>query len=354
MPLLDWRKPGAKAKRAIADTLLEVLALEGRYLPYDRSSKATVPGEAIHFFGDVPRCAGTENFQRRLRYKISRPRVEAIEDIIYTPSGQAWSRGTLVQRFSARAPSVVEALSRIRRGGAEYLDDGCLIESEWPYTYGDWVGDHLRALTEVEELSCPIVLPGFLARKTYVKRDLGRLGLLLVSADKPIRIGRAHILRKTIPSYYWGPEQADAYRRRFGFAPVAPRPGSLLYLSREGVTSEAIDRKYPSAKIAQIVRGLGGTVFDTREASPDAFAQLAGEAETVIADQGSAVFGVLQWQTRNLIEISTEDWWHNASLFFASASRVRNYAIMVCNRYSESQIEARLLELLNNMGIRKP
>jgi capsular polysaccharide biosynthesis protein len=195
-----------------------------------------------------------------------------------------------------------------------------------------------------------LLLPASLGRKSYVQRDLDRLGIPFVVADQPTYVARAHVLAKQIPSYYWGPAQVAAYRRTFGLTPSSPQPGSLLYLSREGVQSEAIGREYPSAQVAEIVRRLGGTVFDTRQASPQAFAELAPLAETVVADQGSALFGVLQWQTTRVLEITTDRWWHNANLFFARASGVEGYAVLVCERYDAVGLQKRMIQLLDEIG----
>lgn len=297
-----------------------------------------------------PLAPGTERVQRRVRYAIPRPATEMARDVIYCPSGHAWHEGALIERFSIRAPSLVEALKRPRSGQAEPIAEAWLIESETPYTYGDWVGDGIRALVKADPRIGPVLLPKFLAEKSYVRRDLERLGLTWISADRPFRIAQAHVLRKQVPSYYWGPDEVAAYRSRFAIKPVPPRPGSLVYLSRENIVSEAIPRSYPSRQVAQIVERLGGTVFDTRQASPEAFRDLATEVDTVIADQGSAIFGVLQWQTRRILEITTEHWWHNSNLFLSKGAGVEAYAVLVSDRYDALGFERQLLRLLDEIG----
>lgn len=350
MAVTDWRKPHVRARRRITQLVRATCQTIGRYRSYSAAEKATKPNDRVDFLGDVPRGAGGHPFQHRASYVLSRPAVEMVQDVTYTPRGHAWAMGCLEQRLSVRLPSVPEILSGVPLKDAGTLEQAWLVESETPYTYGDWVGDHMRALVEADPNIGPVVLSAELAGKAYVQRDLARLGLTLIAADQPLHLKTAHVLRKQIPSYYWGRPQVDAYRRRLDIDPVAPRKGSLLYLSREGMASEAVDRVYPSARVADIVRELGGKVFDTRQASPETFLDLASSAETVIADQGSAIFGVLQWQTRNLIEITTEDWWHNANLFFAKASGVESYAVLVCDRYRDDQIRPRLMELLDQTG----
>lgn len=350
MSVQDWRKPHVRAKNKVVGLARKGFQIVGRYQGYGTSAQATEQSDRVNFIGDIPRAAGTEPYQRRLNYVTPRPAVEAVKNLTYTPAGHSWMNGTLVERWSVRAPSVKEILQGEPKERAEPLKNAWLIEGQSPFTYGDWVGDHIRALVEADSSIGPVVLPAFLAEKAYVKRDLARLGLELVAADRPLHIENAHILRKQVPSYYWGQKQVDAYRERLKVKLVTPNKGSLLYLSRTDVVSEAVDRTYPSAIIAGVVRDLGGEVFDTRSASPEAFQEIAMKTETIIADQGSAIFGVLQWQTKNLIEVTTEEWWHSANLFFAVASGVENYAILVCDRYRDDEIPTRLTKMLEETG----
>jgi hypothetical protein len=77
-------------------------------------------------------------------------------------------------------------------------------------------------------------------------------------------------------------------------------------------------------------------VFDTRQASPEAFDELAPHTETLVADQGSAVFGVLQWQSKALVELFVNGWWHSANAFFAEASGVQHHEVIAVDRLGEA------------------
>ncbi|WP_198133224.1 glycosyltransferase 61 family protein [Roseobacter sp. AzwK-3b] len=354
MPAQDWRRPGIRLKNRLTRPIRKAMEITGRSKDYAACETVKTTGATVSFIGDVPSVAGLQNSQNALSYAQPRPMVETLDKILYTPSGNAWHNGCLLRKASSRRPSIREILDRPKVNQAHIVEQAYIIESETPYTYGDWVGDHIRALVEAPLDIRHVVLPLDLAQKSYVQRDVGRLGFTLVPADKPLMILKAHVLRKQLPSYYWGKAQVNAYRDRFQVRLIEPQPGSLIYLSREGIKSEAVDRVYPSAQIAGIVRRLGGEVFDTRYASPEAFARIALRAETVIADQGSAIFGVLQWQTKNLIEITTENWWHNANLFFAHASGIENYAVLVSDRYQGAALENRLMELLSDVGFYFP
>jgi len=73
--------------------------------------------------------------------------------------------------------------------------------------------------------------------------------------------------------------------------------------------------------------------------------------ETVIADQGSALFGVMHWQTKNVIELTRRDWWHNANLFIAKASGVERYAVIEIDGLDEAALRARIEGRLREFGV---
>jgi len=153
-----------------------------------------------------------------------------------------------------------------------------------------------------------------------------------------------------VPSYYWGPEHVAAYRRAFSVAPPRASEGSITYLGRFNTISEAAQREYPSEEVARITASLGGDVFDTRGASPAKFDELAPQMETVIADQGSALFGVMHSQTKNVIELAQKDWWHNANLFIANGAGVKNYAVISVNGLDEAALRDRIEGHLREFG----
>jgi hypothetical protein len=216
------------------------------------------------------------------------------------------------------------------------IESAAILEMETPATYGDWTGGAIATLVALSDPPAPILLPGALSRKSYVARDLSRLGFDWLGAEDPVRIRKTFVLRKTLPSYDWTQDTVADYRRAFGVTPKPAVPGSLVYLARFGTTSESFQRDYPSEAVAEIVRGEGGVVFDTRQASPEAFDELAPHTETLVADQGSAVFGVLQWQSKALVELFVNGWWHSANAFFAEASGVQHHEVIAVDRLGEA------------------
>ena len=335
----DWRSLQSRLRRGVASLLKAHTGLSRRYEPNKPADLETVSVLREHFSGDVPVVAGSYSYQDLRRYARPRPAIEMVRDCTYTANGMCWHNGKIVEKFSARRPSTKDLLQGEQAHLAkEFVSTGWMIESETPFTYGDWVGDHIRAICECNEKIELLLLPHYLAEKAYVKRDLDRLEIPFLPVRERVVVKEARILRKTVPSYYWHTEQVEAYRKAFSVSLTTPRPGSILYLSRGNLTGETVHRAYPSEEISKVIRDLGGTVFDTQQASPERFSELATEAETVVADQGSAIFGVLQWKTRNLIEITTDRWWHNSNLFFSRASGVQNYFVHVCDRPDRNRI----------------
>ncbi len=341
----DWTHPAVRAKNALAAPVRQALALAGRWTPATRAERETRQTYEISLAGDKPA-------QRRLVYAAPRPAVEQAETLLYTPQGMGAIGGKIIERFSVRAPSVAEIL-KTPQCAARTILQGTVIEAETPYTYGDWVGDFIRALVTTKNNIEPVVMPAFLAAKPYVTRDLAALGLAIEVADAPLMIEKAQILRKCAPSYYWEPGDVAAYRKAFALAPPPPREGAITYLARFETLSESVQRDYPSETVAGIVKSLGGAVFDTRKASPDSFNEMAPDMETVIADQGSALFGVMHWRTKNVIELTRRDWWHNANLFIAHASGVENYAVIAVDGLDAQALRERIDGHLRAFGVLK-
>lgn len=334
----DWRSREARGRGKAAEAARGLAAAIGRYTPTPRSEKSIRQTFAAKVAGDKPD-------QHFVEYAVARENSRA-RNLTYSESGIAIVNNRIIEKYSIRKPSVEDLLRPIDLRKARRLARATIVECETPYTYGDWVGEFLSALVCAPELNGPVIVPAFLGMKPYVIRDLNRLGVEFLIADKPLLIEDVAILRKRVPSYYWGREEVEAYRRAFRITPVAPKRNSLLYLARYDYPSEVVNRRYPSEAAAEIVRSLGGAVFDTRDASPDAFEELSAEAETVIGDQGSALFGVLHWRTRNVIELTTRDWWHNSSLFFAVASGVENYGVIEIDDIDGAMLRQRIESML--------
>lgn len=340
---LDWRHPLVRARIMIATPIQMALAAAGRWEPLSAAEKETRQTDEVAVTGD-------RSAQRRLVYKTPRPEFIDAENIDYTPNGHALKDGRIIARYSIRPPSTVEILKAASLKATKTVPAGTIIESQTPYTYGDWVGDFVHVLIRTDNLVEPLVLPEVLGKKAYVIRDVEALGIDYIIADETVRIEKARILRKRLPGYYWGPEDVAAYRARFHVTPPPARKGSIIYLGRFDTVSEAAQRKYPSVTVARIVESLGGKVFDTKNASPKKFDELAPEMETVIADQGSALFGVMHSQTKNIIELAEDDWWHSGSLFIANGAGVSTHAVIHLRGKDEAALRARIEGHLREFG----
>ncbi len=293
--------------------------------------------------------AGPENFVCSEDYRRPRPLKEAVKGITYTPEGFAWHRGTLEERFSVReVRRLAPLLSRPRPGLR--LPTGTIIQCESPNTYGDWVSEQIKCIAMAGEFPQPLVLPRFLGARPYVGGELTRLGIAFVVADKAVHIEDACVLRKQTPRTFWYQDEVAAYRSLFGLEPEAPAPGSLLYLSRQGVRSEQVRaaRDYRSEVIAEAVRELGGTVAETAAMSFDDYAALSGVAETVIADHGAAMFNLMQWHSRNVVEIVTDTWWSPCFVFLSRACGAR-HTVLRSGIGSDADLKARIGEVVSHL-----
>ena len=332
---LDWRHPLVRARVKLATPVQQALAALRRWEPLTPEETATRQTETIAVSGDRPA-------QQRVVYQTPRDEYLDIRDVLYTAQGLAAANNRYVARYSLRPPSTIEILKTPSSEGVQSIPAGTIVEIETPYTYGDWVGDYVLSLITTDKIIEPLILPGVLANKSYVIRDVNALGINYVVANETLRIEKARIIRKRTPSYYWGPDDVAAYRKAFNVTPPPAREGSLIYLGRFDTVSEAAQRQYPSEKVACIVEALGGKVFNTSDASPEKFNDLAPEMETVIADQGSAVFGVMHSQTKTVIELAEDDWWHNANLFIANGAGVQNYAVIHIYDKNEAALRERI------------
>ncbi|WP_411816479.1 hypothetical protein [Hyphococcus sp. DH-69] len=341
---LDWRHPLVRLRIWVATPIQKLFAAIGLWKPARKDELECEQKDAVEAVGD-------RGSQLRLAYKTPRDEFTGATAIDYTPTGLAIKNGVCFARYSIRPPSTAEILKSRKIQPARTIPAGTIIEAETPYTYGDWVGDFVLALITAENIVEPLVLPKVLADKPYVLRDINALGISYVIAEKTLRIENARILQKRIPSYYWGKPEVAAFRNKFNITPPSPKPGSMIYLGRFDTKSEAAQRVYPSETVARIVENLGGKVFDTREASPEKFDALAPEMETVIADQGSALFGVMHAQTKNVIELTQDDWWHSANLFIANGAGVENYAVIHLYEKSDDDLRNRIEGHLRDFGV---
>lgn len=312
--------------------------------------------KSVFFYGDLPRvhrapAIGTVPADSALNKKtgkgpcrfvcsrdfsVPRPYSEQYKNVLYRRDGFAWVNAKLDERLSARrVRSLRPLLDPPHRAGAQSIKSATLIQSEWPDTYGDWVSEHIRCIALAGGIvQPPLVLPEFLAKRGYVRHELDRLGIETLLADSNLHIEEATILRKPTPLNFWKRHEVAAYRKLFDVSPTAPEPGSIIYLSRAGVTSEQIraERTYRSDEIAEVVRRLGGTVVETASMRIEDFATLADKAETVIGDHGAAMFNMMQWRPKRIIEIVTDNWWSSCFVHLGLACDAKEHIVLRCNQ----------------------
>jgi capsular polysaccharide biosynthesis protein len=303
--------------------------------------------------GDTVLPRRARNFVCSQDYANPRPLRSSHQNILYTPEGYAWTGGQVDLSLSARPVWSTKGLLKDRlRRGRKILDQGTIIESKWPVTYGDWLISHIKTIALCPDFPRPLVLPNEISARSYVRRELDQLGIEVVAADCPVLIREATVIHRPSPSVLWRPEDTVAYRKLYGITPPAPRKGSILYLSRIDVNSDqkAAVRDYRSATVGKIVESLGARVIETGSMGRDDYAKLANEAETVIADHGSAAFNLLQWKTRNLIEIVTSNWWCRSIIFLGAASGVENHAVVLCDIRTESELADEIEKHLRAFG----
>ncbi len=330
--------------------LRKAAAKIGIYRPYAVEESAIVrTNRSVSYDGDVPAAAANARTQFALKFAKERLSAEKYEDVVYGPNGMAWQGRCLIRAASAREPSFKD-LSRVlrRRRLKNFVEWGWVFESTTPYTYGDWFAGQLRSLVRLNGTypPGPLILPHFLAEKSYIVRDLSALNVEFIVADKDVFIENCTVVREMFPRYELGIEDVHAYRKAFGIQPIEPKPGSILYLARFDHKFEVKHRIYPSKRVAKIIDERGGHVFDTLHATPQRLSDLAPYAETVVADQGSAIFGVVHWKPKRLLELTTDNWWNSANVFIGRATGIETYRVKVIDEISDNDLTRELLEFL--------
>lgn len=298
----------------------------GRFEPMSHGETALVRRDPVSFQGDIPIRAGEENTQYRIEFETPRPLFEDVENLIVTPDGAGWSDGVLYERYSAAPPS---PRMMVRRPSPErVVETGITVQSTHADTFGDWMSEYLAPLAGLDRIDAPVFLPAFMARKSYAKRDMARTGVAYETIDAPVLIRRAKVVRQPKYMRYWSAGHVIALRRFLKASPPLPRPGSLIYLSREKEESEIAIRSHPHNEIANVIEAHGGKIIRTANAALETFVDAGAEAETVVMDHGSAGYNMLYWRPRRVIELVSDDWWINAFLFFSHAIGVRDYTII--------------------------
>ncbi len=335
----------------LGNYLLNTMEATGSFRPITAAEMRIAPREHAPFVGDIPRQAGTEHYQPLEVYRIPRRGQEEVRDLLYTPRGMAWAGGTLHERYSIRKPVLEDLISPPFPRAKASIPRGTVVQTQFPNTYGDWVGEYLMTLATSLPIRPPLLMPRHLMERPYVRRDLARLGLETMVVERPVLVHEALVLRKTHHFWFFTADQVAAYRRAFRIDPPRPRPGPGPARSctspAKGEKSEyKNERAYPSETTAEIMAELGAKTVLARETSQEQYAALAGEAETVVADHGSAICNLLFWDTRNVIELFSEGWWNSYFLFLAKGAGVENYAMIRVDDLDRSELRRRLVEHL--------
>jgi hypothetical protein len=326
--------------------VLKAAEVLGRYKPLTPEETRLVQKEAVPFVGDIPLNAGGQLNQYRVEFETPRRLTAKVENLLYTPKGMTWLNGVLVQKYCVQEPSTKDVLGRPSFRSISSIPFGTIIQAETPYTYGDWVSEHLVTLSLALPIVEPLLMPQHLMNKSYIQRDLRALNIEAISVNTSVLVKSATVLSKPRPGHYWRDEEVPAYRAAFNIHPCSPKVGSLLYLSREGEKSESQDRQYPNLEVANIVRSLGGKVVVTQKTTYEEYCALAIDAETVIADHGGAMFNLLNWNTKNVIELFSDNWWTNCFLFLSKPLGVSNYALVNIDRFDAAVFTKRLTSLI--------
>ncbi|MEL6645817.1 MAG: glycosyltransferase 61 family protein [Pseudomonadota bacterium] len=273
------------------------------------------------------------------------------KNVFYSQNGFAWTKGQLDQSLSIMLPRTIGRVWRERpTKAALVIEQGTIIACDHPYTYGDWIVEHLMCIAHAGDFPQPLVLPGWIGDRGYVKRDLDRLGIDYISTDGPVRIEDACVLHKQHPGALLTAADKVAFRKLFGIETGMPRKGSILYLSRDGINSDQVkkDRDYNSAAISKIVEELGGQTVWTGDKGLDDYIALAAEADIVIGDHGAAMMNIMCWHPSVVIEIFDDSWWTRCFVFLSQACGVEYHGAIRTKGRSEDELRALLQAHLAN------
>lgn len=336
----DWRSPGAKIRGALRTPLFHLAMLHGVLDAQTPEDLATVKREEVPFFGNRPGVPGPLGWHREHRraYREPRPVFEIAHDIFYSRRGMAWRGGRLVERFSVLPITMNNILASPPKAHCLTIPRCAIVQSDFVYSYGDWVHCYLGVILSADFADVPVLVPDYLAAKSYVQRDLAAAGIKYIVANDWVRIEECFVLRKRNPLSYWSPVNVQDFRNRFPISTDDPRPGSLLYLGRFDLTGETVARRFPSDRVAAYISSVGGEVVNQSELNTLSAPRFGRHAETVVGDHGSGILNIMFWRPTTVIELVVDRWWVNNSLFVAAGMGVRNFAVIEVDGLSVEEI----------------
>lgn len=247
----------------------------------------------------------------------------------YTELGIAWVGGRLERRYSFQEVGFRHVLEKPGRP-AKFYERATVLQSSTPWTYGDWMSEHISSLALVlhrrrEDLIEPLLLPKRWFDKPYVQRDLATLNIRAEAVSGPVGIARATVINKTRFGHYWTPEEVAAVMSQMAIRPIECSVGSGLYLSREGERGEGPSRRINNEVTEAAMAAAGVRVVRTVGMKQEDFATLAASAETLFFDHGSAFYNMMSWKTRRVVELFSPDYWDASFLFFSDSLGIHDY-----------------------------
>ena len=314
---------------SLDSTLVDLARRTGRFKDWKPGERATLHTDVVSFQGDIPPRAGVERNQRRLVLADPPPLVTEADDILYTREGMAWVDGSLERRYSFEHVVARHVLRKPWRA-ARSVARGSVLQSETPYTYGDWMSEHVATLAQAQidgQIVEPLLLPARWFAKPYVQRDLATMGVRAEAVDRTVRIGHATVLNKRRHSHFWCKPEVDAVMSAMRTVQRPCRPGSALYVSRAGQRSEGLQRSVDNEVTEAAMEASGVKVVRTTGLGPDDYRALADDAETLFFDHGSAGDNLMHWQTRRVVEFfrPASNYWDPSFLFLADCLGIHDY-----------------------------
>lgn len=275
----------------------------------------------------------------------SRPEHSWPNYIVYNRHGIAWNALGILESCSCSRPSSKSVAEFFMSRPKDTFENAIIIESSSPNTYGDWISEHITAIARCPDLSYgPILLPRFLYDRKYVREDISILGLNVLPVDDLVMIRKPMVLHKKTINLHWAPEDVLAVRRLYGIDTVTPKKNSAIYLSRQDVLEcrGPRNRSYPHEIISKSVESMGGQVIATGGMTFGDFSPLGHSADTVVADHGAAMFNLVQWNTRHVIELVSDSWWHDCFLFLSDACGVKKHTLLRVDGVEERVLRERI------------
>lgn len=340
----DWRKKSSRIRVAFKETILLAARILGRFEPYRASDIRTKRTSPVPFFGERP--SGTRFgalVEHRVAFETDRPYCEHVSNLLYSPAGIAWVDGKIIEKYCIRRPSVGEILERPPRHIEVHIDAATIVESDFPYSYGDWLHCYLGSiLTSGDRVIGPVVIPATLHKKSYVQRDLAIAQIEHLPADTWVSIENAVALRKRNFGFIWDQEYCASFMSKFAPVRPEPTPGSLVYFARRQAQGEAVTRTFPTDLVAGVVEMLGGTVIDQEAFSPEFSKQVASSCDIVIMDHGSGGTNIMYWKPSLVVELYVDRWWNHNTLFVSDALQDGKHAVLDVEALSAGKLREKL------------